>query len=89
MSQYVISKLGASLLGNLLTGKGTFRAGKDTDRAGQYFQCHLMLYQILKCKSIIKNEPKFNCVYSRNNLPKLKDVAYVIHLDEYESILSH
>ena len=48
-----------------------------------------MLYQILKCKSIIKNEPKFNGVYSRNNLPKLKDVAYVIHLDDYESIATH
>ena len=27
--------LGASLLGNLLTGKGTIRAGEDTIRAGQ------------------------------------------------------
>ena len=27
----------ASLLGNLLTGKGTFRAGEDTIRAGQNF----------------------------------------------------
>ena len=30
--------------------------------------------------------PKFNGVYSRNNLPKIKDGAYVINLDEYESI---
>ena len=29
--------LGASLLGNLLTGKGTIRAGKGTIRAGQDF----------------------------------------------------
>ena len=27
--------LGASLLGNLLTGKGTIRAGKGTIRAGE------------------------------------------------------
>ena len=33
-----------------------------------------------------ENEPKFNGVYSRNNLPKIKDGAYVINLDEYESI---
>ena len=29
--------LGASLLGNLLTGKGTIRAGESTIRAGQLF----------------------------------------------------
>ena len=33
-----------------------------------------------------QNEPKFNGVYSRNNLTKIKDGAYVINLDEYESI---
>ena len=33
-----------------------------------------------------ENEPKFNCVYSRNNLSKIKDWAYIINLDEYESI---
>ena len=33
-----------------------------------------------------KKEPKFNGVYSRNNLTKIKDGAYVINLDEYKSI---
>ena len=33
-----------------------------------------------------ENKPKFNGVYSRNNLSKIKDGTYVIHLDEYESI---
>ena len=28
-----------------------------------------------------QNEPKFNGVYSRNNLPKIKDEAYVINFD--------
>ena len=33
-----------------------------------------------------KNEPKFNGVYSRDNLPnKIKKGAYVINLDEYEN----
>ena len=33
-----------------------------------------------------KNEPNFNSVYSRNNLPnKIKKGAYVINLDEYEN----
>ena len=36
-----------------------------------------------------QNESKFNGVYSRNNLPNAKDGAYVIHLDEYESIETH
>ena len=31
-------------------------------------------------------EPKFNGVYLRNILPKIKDVAYVINLDEFNSI---
>ena len=35
------------------------------------------------------NEPKLNGVYSRNNLSKIKDRAYVINLDEYESIRIH
>ena len=36
-----------------------------------------------------QNEPKFNGVYSRNNLPKINDGAYVINMDEYKSIGSH
>ena len=36
-----------------------------------------------------QNEPKFNGIYSRNNLPKIKDGAYVINLDKYESIGTH
>ena len=36
-----------------------------------------------------QNEPKFNGVYSRNNLPKIKDGAYVINLDEFKSIGTH
>ena len=34
-----------------------------------------------------ENKPKFNEVYSRDNLPdKIKDDAYVINLDEYSKI---
>ena len=36
-----------------------------------------------------QNEPKFNGVYLRNNLPKVKDGAYVIILDEFKSIGTH
>ena len=34
-----------------------------------------------------ENEPRFNGVYSTNNLPKkIKDEAYVINLDEYADV---
>ena len=37
-----------------------------------------------------KNEPRFNRVYSRNNLPnKIKKGAYIINLDEYENTGTH
>ena len=36
-----------------------------------------------------QNEPKFNRVYSRKNLSKIKDGAYVINLDELKSIGAH
>ena len=36
-----------------------------------------------------QNEHKFNGVYWRNNLPKIKDGAYVINLDEVKSIGTH
>ena len=31
-----------------------------------------------------QNETKFNGVYSRNNMPKIKDGACVIFLDDYK-----
>ena len=36
-----------------------------------------------------QNGPKFNGVYSRNNLHKIKDGVYVTNLDEFESIGTH
>ena len=33
-----------------------------------------------------ENEPKFNGIYSRNNLTKIKGGSYIINLDECESI---
>ena len=36
-----------------------------------------------------ENEPNFKCVYSKNNLPKINDGAYLINLDEYKSIGTH
>ena len=37
-----------------------------------------------------QNEPRFNEVYSRDNLPnKMKDGAYVINFDDYSDIGTH
>ena len=37
-----------------------------------------------------QNEPRFNGVFSRNNLPKkIKDGTYVINLDEYADVGTH
>ena len=36
-----------------------------------------------------QNEPKFNDVYSRNNLSKMRDGAYLINLNECKSIGTH
>ena len=41
-----------------------------------------------------QNEPRFNCVYTRDNLPEcnsieIKDGAYVINLDDYSDIGTH
>ena len=38
---------------------------------------------------IYKNEPRFNGFFSRDNLHKIKDGAYVINLDEYSDIGTH
>ena len=36
-----------------------------------------------------QNQPKFNGVYSRNNLFKIKDGTYMINLDKYESMKTY
>ena len=42
---------------------------------------HLTNFEI---QNYYKNKPYFNGVYSRNYLPKIRDGAYVINLDEYK-----
>ena len=36
-----------------------------------------------------ENKPRFYGIYSRNNLPKIKDEVCVINRDEYKSIGTH
>ena len=44
----------------------------------------------IEIKKYYENEPRFNGVYSRDNLPKtIKNGAYEINLDEYEDADTH
>ena len=48
---------------------------------------HLTNFEI---KEYYENEPRFNGVYSRNNLPKtIKNGACIINLDEYADVGTH
>ena len=93
----LLGTLGASLLGNLLTGgKGIMRAGDGIVCAGSGSKKNLnslLPFHPLTNTEISEyyaNEPRFNGVYSRNNLPnKIKKGAYVINLDEYENTGTH
>ena len=98
----LLGTLGASSLGDLLIGKGIYRAGKGEGvlRAGKWgFKSWLWKQNgflipphpliNFEIQKYYKNEPRFNGVYSRDNLPKIKDGAYVINLDEYSDIETH
>ena len=87
----LLGTLGASLLGDLLTknlsGKGTVRAGKGTIRAVEGIKKALTPPHPLttfEIKEYYENEPSFNGVYSKDNLPdKIKLGAYIVNLQDY------
>ena len=93
----LLGTLGASLLGNLLTGgKGIMHAGDGIVRAGSGSKKKLNLLlpfhplTNIEISEYYANEPRFNGVYSRNNLPnKFKKGAYVINLDVYKNTGTH
>ena len=87
----LLGTLGASLLGNLLSGKGIVRAGEGSGskkKLNSLLSFHPLTN--MEINEYYKNEARFNGVYSRNNLPnKIKKGAYVINLDEYENTGTH
>ena len=96
----LLGTLEGSLLGNLLTGKGIMRAGDGIVCAGEgsrnkkkkKLNSLLPFHPLtnIEINEYYKSEPKFNGIYSRNNLPKtIKKGEYVIHLDEYENMGTH
>ena len=86
----LLGTLGASLLANLLTGKGIERAGTGNHSLNKKRMGFLILPHPLtnfEIQKYYQNEPRFNGVFSRNNLPKkIKDGAYIINLDEYTDV---
>ena len=58
------------------------------EKNGIFMPPHLLTnFEIQK---YYQNEPRFNGVYSRNNLPKIiKDGAFVINLDAYAYVGTH
>ena len=99
----LLGTLGASLLSDVLSkglsGKGVIRAGEGTIRAGYAskrpsFKKKLTLsphpFRNFEIQEYYQNEPRFNGVFSRDNLPNnIKKGAYVINLDEYHDIGTH
>ena len=88
----LLGTLGASLLGNLLTGQGLYRTGQGLYRTGQRLKKKLIPFHPLTNFEIMdyfKGLKGFNGVFSRNNLPKLKYGAYVINLDHSENTGTH
>ena len=61
----LLGTLGSSLL----TGRGLFRAGQGFKKKSLTPFHPLTNFEIIK---YFKDEPKFNGVYLRNNLPRLK-----------------
>ena len=103
-SSMLLGTVGASLPGDLLTknlsGKGVISAGEGVIRAHYGSQIKkISLKKILipphplrnfEIQAYYQNEPRFNGVFSRYNLPKIiKNGAYVINLDEYYDIGTH
>ena len=95
----LLGALGASLL----TGRGLSRAEKGMYESGNQGQGLFRAGQGVKKKSLtsfhpltnfeiqyyFKDEPRFNGVYSRNNLPNFKNGAYVINLDYSGNTRTH
>ena len=88
----LLCTLGASLLGNMLAGKGivraSFRKGIVRTVSGNEMDFYDSSFNKLWNKNYYQNERRFNGVYSRNNLPK-KDGTYVINFDEYADVGTH
>ena len=92
----LLGTLGAILLENILAGKGIELENWlyelvmdlifDPSKKSSFLCSFIIEYWD---KKYFQYELRFNDVYSRDNLTKIKDRAYVINLDEYSDIGTH
>ena len=69
------------MTGTIRAGEGFVRAEREIKEKALIPSHPLTNFEI---KQYYANKPRFNGVYSRDNLPKtIKNGAYVINLDEY------
>ena len=99
----LLGRLSASLFENLLIGKGAtgkkqghriVRARYAAKRAGYGLKKNLILLPHpltnFEIQKYYKNEWRFNCLFSRDNLPKkTKNSASVLNLDEHADVSTH
>ena len=96
----MLGTLGASLLGNLLSGKEIVRAGSGNKRGkaivrvgyGKEWDFYFLMpphpLTNFEIKKHYENKPRFNGVFSRDNMPKTtKDGAYVTEVKLFISIV--
>ena len=81
----LLGTLGESLLGNILAGKGINRTGEGIVKAGygnnkkgkkkQQNEFLMLPHPLInfEIEKYYQNEPRFNGIYSRDNLSKIKD----------------
>ena len=66
----LLGTLGAPLLGNLLTGgKGVIRVGEGIKKKKSHLLIPFHPLTNFEISKYYENEPRFNGVYSRDNLP--------------------
>ena len=79
----LLGTLGSGLLENLLT----VRSSEGAIRAGHELPTHP--FTNFEIQKYYKIDSQFSGVYSRNNLPKINYVAYIMNLDDFNSIGTH
>ena len=82
-------------------GRGIYRAGKGKGKGVLRANCKSWFWEQngflipphpltnFEIQKYYKNQSRLNGVYSRDNLPKIKDGAYIINLDEFSDIGTH
>ena len=83
----MLAPLVASIVELLISSVVRGISGRGVRRAGRGYMDKKILVQLHPLNNIVityyfNYKPKFNGVFSRNNLPRIKDEAFVINLDE-------